>query len=52
MGNQTLVRVELVGKRFHLSTISMHVEATSAKNEMITLRKEYENQVCVVKNFG
>jgi hypothetical protein len=28
------------------------VEATSTRNEMIALRKEYENQVCVVRYFG
>jgi hypothetical protein len=28
------------------------VETTSVRNEMITLRKKYKNQVCVARYYG
>jgi hypothetical protein len=49
MGNQTC-RQEV--SSFYIKHAHADVETTSARNEVIALRKEYENQVCVVRNFG
>jgi hypothetical protein len=55
MGNPTLVRVKHAGKRFYFlynKHAHVDVEATFARNEVIALRKENENQVCVAKYFA